>query len=104
MALYYDERIRPTVVERWAAAATTNMDVVHSETPEDHVNPEDSALLKDMKIPLTFKNQIAQELYNVEAEAIKDLVRLKHKVDLFVRTVYNTSKEDRLELVRDYQK
>ena len=50
------------------------MDVVHSETPKDHVDPEDSALLKDMKILLTFKNQIAQELYDVEAEAIKDLV------------------------------
>ena len=74
MALYYNEQIRPTVVERWAAVAATNMDVVHSETPEDHVDPEDSALLKDTKIPLTFKNQIAQELYDVEAEAIKDLV------------------------------
>ena len=50
------------------------MDFGRSEVPEELVDPEDSSLLKDTKIPLGFKNEIALELYNVEAEEIKEVV------------------------------
>ena len=77
------------------------MDFGRSEVPEELVDPEDSSLLKDTKIPLGFKNEIALELYNAEAEEIKEVVRSKREE---VKTVYNASEEDRLDLVREYKK
>ena len=50
------------------------MDFGRSEVPEELVDPEDSSLLKDTKIPLGFKNEIALELYNAEAEEIGEVV------------------------------
>ena len=97
MSLYYDSRIRPVVVEQWAQANLPNMDFSCSgpEIPEEEVEPEDSALMKDPKIPLCFKNDVAQKLYDTEDEEIKEAVRSKRGADLLVRTVYNvTSKED----------
>ena len=104
MSLYYDARIRPTVVERWTEAAIPNMDFSRAELPEDQVDPEDSALFKDTRIPLCFKNQIAKELYDAEEEEVKKAVRSKREADLVAKTVYNTAGEERLELVRNYQK
>lgn len=96
MTLYYNTRIRPVVVKRWADTGLTNMDFGRSEVPEELVDPKDSLLLKDTKIPLGFKNEIALELYNAEAEEIKEVVQSKREE---VKTVYNTSEEDRLDLV-----
>jgi len=106
MTLYYDARVRPTVIERWAEADITNMNFGRSDVtiPEDEVDPEDSALFKDTKIPLCFKNHVARELYSTEEEEIKEAVRLKRQADFSIRSVYDASEEDRLELVRDYQK
>lgn len=42
-----------------------------AEVPEDEVDPEDSSLFKDTKIPICFKNHVAQELYDAEEEEIK---------------------------------
>ena len=103
MTLYYDTRIRPTVVKQWTAAGITNMDFSRSEIPEDEVDPKDSTLFKDTKIPLCFKNQVAKELYIAEEEAIKAEVRSKCARSS-VRSVYNASEEDRLELVQNYRK
>ena len=104
MSLYYDTRIRPTVVKRWTEAPIPNMDFSGLEIPEDQVDPEDSALLKDTKIPLRFKNEVAQELYNAEEEEIKEAVRSKREADLLAKTVHNTTGDTRLELVQYYQK
>lgn len=104
MSLYYDERIRATVQERWAAAKLQNMDFSREEIPEDEVDPEDSALLKDTKIPLFYKNLVAQQLYDVEEERIKDQVKATRDAEGLVKTVYNTNGEERQELVRGYQK
>jgi len=105
MALYYDTRIRPTVVKEWAEANIPNMDFSGPvEIPEDQVDPEESSLFKDTKIPLCFKNLVAQRLYETEEEEIKEAVRSRREADLLTKTVYNASEEDRLELVRAYQK
>ncbi|KAF9642349.1 hypothetical protein BDM02DRAFT_3133146 [Thelephora ganbajun] len=72
------------------------MDFSCLEIPEEQINPEDSSLLKDTRIPLCYKNQVAQELYNVEEEEIKQVVRSKRKEDTLVKTVYNTSDEENI--------
>lgn len=46
----------------------------HSENPEDQVDLEDSLLLKDARILIFFKNQVAFELYHTEEEEIKEAV------------------------------
>lgn len=74
------------------------------DIPEDQIDPEDSALLRDNKIPLSYKNQIAQELYDAEEEEIKQAVRSKRDAELLIQTVYSVNEEERLELVQAYQK
>ena len=103
MALYYEDRIRETVVERWAGVGATGLNFSASEEPAE-IDPEDSSLLRDTKIPLCFKNQIAKELYDAEEEEIKELVRYRRTSEAKVNTVYNTNKRERSELVRDYQR
>jgi len=105
MTLYYDTRIRPVVVKEWAEADLPNMDFSRpEEVPEEEVDPEDSSLFKDTKIPLCFKNNVAQRLYEAEEDEIKEKVRSRREADLLTKTVYNASEEERLELVRKYQK
>ena len=105
MSLYYDTRIRPTVVKEWGEVNLPNMDFSRPEVPEEQVDPEDSHLFKDTKIPLCFKNNVAQRLYEAEEEAIKAIVRSKRENDLLIKTVYNVSgEEEQLELVREYQR
>ena len=106
MSLYYNDRIRQTVIDRWAKTGVTGMDFSRSEVqvPEDEISPEDSSLLWDTKIPLCFKNQIAKELYDAEEDGIKETVRSKRESEMEVKTVYDASEEDRLELVQGYQR
>jgi len=106
MSLYYNDRIRETVVDRWAKTGVTGMDFSGSEAqiPEDEISPEDSSFFRDTKIPLCFKNQIAKELYDAEEEEIKETVRSRRESEIAVKTVYDASEEDRLELVQGYQK
>jgi hypothetical protein len=105
MTLYYDTRIRPTVVKEWDEAELTNMNFSsHPEIPEDQVDSEDSHLLKDIRIPLCFKNNVAQRLYEAEEEVIKEIVRSKREEELLVKTPYNTRGEERQELIQEYQK
>lgn len=104
MTLYYDTRIRETVTKEWAEAALPNMDFSRQEIPEEQVDPEDSSLFKDTKIPLCFKNSVAQRLYETEEEEIKEAVRSRREADLLNKSVYDAPEEERLELVRDYQK
>ena len=105
MSLYYDTRVRQVVTEEWAEANITNMDFSGGdEIPEDQVDPEDSSLFKDMKIPLCFKNMVAQRLYDVEEAEIKAAVRSKRELDVSFMNVYTACEADRLDLVREYQK
>ena len=104
MSLYYDTRIRKAVIKRWSKANITTIDFSRSEIPKDQVDPEDSALLKDMKIPIHFKNLVAQQLYDAEEEEIKQAVQSKRDADLFAMTVYRAKDEQRIELVETYQK
>lgn len=84
----------------------TGMDLSRSgvQPPEDEISPEDSSLLRDPKILLCFKNQIARELYDAEEEEIKETVRSRRESEAAVKTVYNASEEVRLELVDSYQR
>ena len=102
MSLYYDARIRPVVVKEWAEAAIPNMDFSRPEVPEDQVDPEDSHLFKDTKIPICFKNEVAQRLYEAEEEDIKEIVRSTRDADLLIKNVYTASEEEQRELVREY--
>jgi len=108
MSLFYDTRIRQTVIERWAVTHIPNMDFSGSSTdiPEDQIDAEDSLLFKDTKIPLCFKTHVSQELYEAEEEEIKAAVRSKREEGPSIThaTVYDADEERRLELVRAYQK
>ena len=74
MSLYYDARIRPVVTKEWAETNLLNMDFSRAEIPEEQVDPKDSSLFKDTKIPLCFKNDVARKLYDLEEEEIKEKV------------------------------
>lgn len=104
MSLYYDTRIRPVVVKEWTEAKIPNMDFSRAEVPEEDVDPEDSSLFKDTRIPLCFKNNVAQRLYDAEEEEVKVAVKAKREAEAMIKTVYNTSGEDRQELVLEYQR
>ena len=72
MILYYDDRIRETVASRWAKVHVPNLEcTVEVNVPESEIGREDSFLLKDPRIPITFKNEIVQELYGAELKEIK---------------------------------
>ena len=75
-----------------------------SENPEDQVDLEDSLLLKDARILIFFKNQVAFELYHTEEEEIKEAVRSRRDAEVLAKTVYNTTGEERMELVQEYQR
>ena len=102
MTLYYDTRIRPTVLKEWKNMP--NMDLGRSEAREGLVESDDSHLFKDTKIPLCFKNEVARRLYEAEEESIKSIVRTKREEDLLVKSVHNVSEEVRLELVQEYHR
>jgi hypothetical protein len=106
MSLFYDSRIRQAVKDRWAVYGKgSGIDSSRGpDVPEDLVHPEDSSILKDTKIPLFFKNQVARDLYKEEDEETKQIVRSKRDEDMYAGTVYSTEGEDREELVRAYQK
>jgi hypothetical protein len=105
MAMFYDKRIRLTVLDRWSKDQLQYMEsTVTSSIPESEIQPEESAIMKDFKIPISYKNMIAQELWGQEEEAIKNEVRSRRDADFSVKTVYNTQGEDRMELIRDYAK
>jgi len=84
--------------------APSDMDFSGVEIPEEDVDPEDSALMKDTKIPICFKNDVARELYDTEDDDIKQVIRSRREAQPLVRNVYNVSEKERLELVRDYQR
>lgn len=104
MCLFYETRIREEVKRQWAATGISNMDFSGSEIPEDQVDPGESAVFKDTKIPLCYKNLVTQELYEAEEEEIKQAVRLTREEEHLIKTVYNTGGGDRQELVREYQR
>lgn len=102
MSLYYDMRIRSTVVKEWKETKIPNMDFsgLHPEVPENQIDPKDSHLFKDIKIPLCFKRSVAQRLYEAEEEEVQS----KHEQRLLIKTIYVIGEEERLELVQEYQK
>lgn len=76
----------------------------HSENPEDQVDLEDSLLLKDARILIFFKNQVAFELYHMEEEEIKEAVRSRCDAEVLAKTIYNTTGEEHMELIQEYQR
>ena len=106
MSLYYDMQIWSTVVKEWNQVNIPNMDFSGSqpEILKNQVDPEDSHLFKDTKIPLFFKNSVAQQLYEAEEDEIKEKVWLKCEGNILIRTVYNLDEKEWLELVQEYQK
>ena len=108
MILYYDTRIRQTVVKRWAEDRVASLESrVKVNIPEEEIEPHESFTLKDPKIPVSYKNAIAQKLYDAESEVIKAEVRKQREVwhsDHVLKTVRTDDDEERLTLVRQYQK
>ena len=106
MALFYDTRIRAIAVKRWTEAGIPNMDFSGSSPaiPEDQIDPEDSAMLKDPQVPICYKNEVASELYEVEEDEIKEVVRAKVQADLLIKSVLTANEEDRQALVQEYHK
>ena len=106
MILYYDTRIRETVVKRWEKDRVECMESrVEVNIPESEIDPEDSFLMKDPKIPISYKNAIAQKLYDAESEVIKAEVLLQREArHMSGRTVRTENEGERLALVREYHK
>ena len=106
MILYYDTRIRETVVKRWAEDRVPSLEYrVELDIPEDEVEPCESYNMKDQKIPITYKNAIAQELYEAESEMIKMEVRSQREAWYEGSRTVRTDDEDQREiLVREYQR
>lgn len=110
MSLFYDSRIRKTVLERWAVdkavlgpESTVSVNIAEGELPLDS---EDSSVLRDPKIMLSYKRMIATELWATEDEMTKEEVRSQRERDAneISKTVHNTEGEERLKLIRKYNK
>ena len=105
MSLYYDSRIRKVVVERWAKDGLPQLEGNPPfEIPEEDISLEESAVFKDFKIPISFKNAIAQELWENEDEVVKSNVRSQRGSEIAPRTVYNTEGKERLDILEQYVK
>ena len=106
MILYYDSRIRETVLKRWAEDHTPGSESgVEVNIPETEIDPHESHDMKDSKIPISYKHAVAMELYENEPEEVKVEVRLQREAwSEDGRTVRTANEEDRLSLVREYQK
>lgn len=106
MVLFYDDRIRKTILSRWAEDKIPQLETnITVQIPEDEVRREDSAVFKDMNIPISYKNAIAQQLWESEEEVIKQEVRSwQRDKEGVTKTVYNTNGEERLKLLREYIK
>jgi hypothetical protein len=105
MTLYYDTRIRKTVIDRWDKNKIPQLEPsVRVVIPENEVAPEESAIFKDTGIPISFKNSIAQELWEKEDDTTKSRVRSHRDSEFAINTVYNTDGDDRMELLRQYIK
>lgn len=96
MTLFYQSRIKPTVLLRWAEKKATH--------PKPAAALDAAEEGEDTEISLVFKNTIAQELWDLEDEETKEDVRSHREAAHATKTVYNTEGEERLELVREYAK
>ena len=74
------------------------------DAPEGLAEDGNGHIFTDMKIPISYKNSIAQELWDAEDEATKKEVRAYRNTESVAKTVYNTEGLERLELVREYAK
>ena len=106
MILYYNSRIREAVLKRWAEKHPPGSESgAEVNIPESDIEPQESHSVKDSKIPISYKHEVAMGLYENESEEIKREVRLQREAwnenGLTVRT---SNEEDRLTLVREYQK
>lgn len=105
MSLYYDSRIRKIVLERWAEERLPQFEANPTlEIPEDEISLEESAIFKDFKIPISYKNAIAQQLWENEDEAVKSHVRSQRETETDPKTVYNTQGDERLGVLNQYVK
>lgn len=105
MTLYYDAKIRETVVKDWAKDPVEILESrVQVTIPDNEIEPHESFLFKDPKIPISYKKKIAQKLFNAESEAIKAEVRTQKEAWQYGKTVRTSDEEERVELVRQYQK
>ena len=108
MILYYDARIREIVVNEWAMDRVEKLESrVEVNIPEEEIESHESFSLKDPKIPIAYKNAIAQRLYDAESEDIKVEVRKQREAwhsDYSLKTVRTSDEDERLELVRQYQR
>jgi len=107
MSLFYESRIRQVVLKRWETERIPQLESnirVEVGIPESEILPEESPILKDIAIPIAFKNMVAQKLWEDESDTVKEQVRRSQQqhVDATTKTVYNTDGVERLELLREY--
>jgi hypothetical protein len=105
MILYYDTRIRETVIKAWAEDRVPALESrVEDTIPDDEIEPYESFLFKDSKIPISYKKGIAQKLFDAESDAFKAGVRVQKEAWQLGKSVRTGDEEERVELVRQYQK
>ena len=106
MILYYDTRIRETVLKRWAEEGKPGLEsTAQVNIQENEIEPYESFDMKDTKVPIWFKHSVALKLYEAEPEEVKVEVRSKREAwHEDGRTVHTADNEERLNLIRDYQK
>ena len=106
MILYYDSRIRDVVVKRWAESRVPGLETgAEVNILENEIDSYDSFTLKDPKIPISFKNEIARKLYDAESEVIKANVRMHREAwNENGKTVRTDDEDLRQDLVREYKR
>ena len=105
MTVYYESRVRPTVLVRWVEDKDTYPgSITTPDTLEGADISGSDFIFRDMKIPISYKTSIARELWEEEDEVIKREIRLRRESDPVFKTVYNTEGKERLELIHEYVK
>jgi hypothetical protein len=106
MILYYDTRIREVVVKCWAEDQVECMEFgAEANVPENDIDPQDSFILKDLRIPIAYKTAIAQKLYAAESEVIKAEVRTQREAwQPGGKTVRTNDEDEQRALVEEIQR
>lgn len=102
--MFYTSRIRPTVLSRWAEVKAAYPGSNDAQDLAEGEPLSENGVFRDVTIPISYKNAIAQELWDAEDEGIKKQVWARRETDPGYKTVYNTDGQERLELVREYSK
>ena len=74
MSMFYTSQIQPTVLSRWAEVKAAYPGSNDAQDLAEGEPLSENGVFRDVTIPISYKNAIAQELWDVEDEGIKKQV------------------------------